>query len=232
MSALPNLTGTPGIATRGDADKREIFTAPEGSLLLTGGRTIDGSQTRDPLNTGNLSTIRAGTLMGQITSGKKWAPTILATIINAEIATATEIEVTAAQAAELVRRIGATGTFGLVGPPTVAGTVISEQVTYTAVDTATGIITVDATTAAFIAGSWIVAEDGSETIRGVLHNVFGVRVTDADGVNIDHSFNLGVAGQINTSNVLLYPTDASLIARVKTELRAVGGGYVFDDDFE
>ena len=45
-------------------------------------------------------------------------------------------------AAELVRRIGATGTFKLTGPPTAGGAVVTQTVTFSAVNTSTGAITI------------------------------------------------------------------------------------------
>ena len=134
--------GQPGIGSSSTATPREVFLGEIGHYK-PGGVIIDASESRDPLNTGDLDTLRAGLLLGKITSGN-YAPAILGvTTVAYDVSAApTSITVSAATAVELVRRKGASGTFELTGPPSAAGTVQTSTVTYSAVDTTTGVITV------------------------------------------------------------------------------------------
>lgn len=224
------VIGVPGVQVRGDAERRDILFGLPGEVKEAGGEIIDGSQARDPQNTGDVDTLRAGVLLGRITASGKYAPAILGVSTAALTTVATTLVVSAATALELVRRLGGSGTFNLTGPPSAAGIVVTEQVTYSAVDTTTGDITITATGTAFISGSFVQAEDGSEIIRSILKNLFGVRVTDDDRVDQDASVILLLAGQLDTDKIIDYPTDTSLKTFVKDALRAVGIGYTFKDD--
>ena len=223
--------GISGVTTRSEAARRFIFDSEIAKVVLPAGRVLDASNSRDPLNTGDIVTLRAGVLLGRITASKLWAPSILGTL-SVAFASGTSMTVSVATAIELVRRIGTSGTFTLVGPPSAAGVVDTKTVTFSAVDTGTGVITVVDPTVAFIIGSLIGDTDGSQTIRGLLNDEYGVRVTDTDGVDIDSGFALAIGGQIRTANVVEYPSDTSLITFVQDALRDVGVGYAFDDDFE
>jgi len=228
------ITGLPGIKSERDFQDRLIRLTPENRAYIITGKTVDGTLSRDPLNGTDTDVLRPGLMLGKVTATGKYAPSILAPIINAEIATATAIEVTAAQAAELVRRVGATGAFNLVGPPTAGGTVIVEDVDYTAVNTTTGVITVDATTAAFIAGSFIMFQDGSgDPVALIDDNVF-IKVTDRDRVSQDAPFALPlIAGQIDSSQILNWPSNAPLQAYLVSKLNTQGqGNFLFDHFFE
>jgi len=347
------MSGIPGIGTSKAAVAREVLCNPGGKLVAHKGVIVDGSKSRDTLNTGYLDTLRAGLLLGKITSGGKYAPAIIGKLADDYDATAdtTTMTVTAATAVELVRRVGASGTFKLTGPPSAGGTVQTVTVTYSAVNVTTGVVTITALSAGvdevqtitfdaamtggvlaityytpagepvevttpwdtnwattmaawnvasvaaatavmgeasngavmtgtatvpiltysgvgftanpiqtadvdvdsttgpeyatvaettagvtatgndFINGALVQPTDGSETIMGLLGNPWGLKVTDDDGVNIDaHLDTLIMGGQVNTDVVLYYPTDTSLIAWMKAQLRAKGLGYVFCDD--
>jgi len=105
-----------------------------------GGKIIDGSLSRDPLNTGDVDVLRAGLLMGKITASDKYAPSIIGTLGDAYDGTATQMNLLyAAEATELTRRIGSSGTFKVTGPPTAGGTVRTSTVTYSAVGSGTGV---------------------------------------------------------------------------------------------
>ena len=154
-----NSNRLPGVASDRDAAYRQILTTIDGRRLLPGGVIVDGSESRDPLNTGDVDVLRAGLLMGKITSGGKYSPAVLGVLTAAYANDAlTEVTVSVATAVELVRRIGTSGTFNVTGPPTAAGTVRVITVTYSAVDTATGVITVTAL------GTDIAAVDEVQTI--------------------------------------------------------------------
>jgi len=138
------VIGTPGVKTTRTATPRKVMNSDQGLSLHPGGEVIDGSLSRDTGNTGDLDVLRAGLLMGKITSSGKYAPAILGNLGAAYDATAdtTSMTVTAATAVELARRIGTSGTFKLTGPPTASGTVQTVTVTYSAVNTTTGVLTI------------------------------------------------------------------------------------------
>lgn len=101
---------------------------------LANGGNIEGTRARDPGNTTDVTCLRPGLLMGKITSGGYWAPSAFGLTGGALTNSGTTLTLaSAAIGTEIVRRIGATGTFKLTGPPTAAGTVRTLTVTYSAV---------------------------------------------------------------------------------------------------
>lgn len=229
-----SVTGLPGMGSDKTATPRRVVF---GGMLaqLPGGVIIDGSESRDPLNTGDLDVLRAGVLMGKRTDNDLYAPSILGVLTEAydkDGSETTQLTVSAATAVEVVRRIGSSGTLYLTGPPAAAGTVATQTVTYSAVNVTTGVITINALAADSISGSFIQDTDGSETILTLIPDGFGIKVTDEDSTSVDVPFpKPPVGGVLDASQIVNYPTDTSLIAYVKAALRAVGTGYAFDDDF-
>lgn len=230
------IVGQPGVQSAQERTftDRKIRKTVDNRAYLIGGKSIDGSLSRDTLNAGDVDILRPGFLMGIVTASKKFAASIIGTIINAEIATSVAIEVSVDVAKEIVRRFGATGTFNLTGPPAAAGVVITEIVTYTGVDVVTGIITVNATTAAFIAGSFIQPEDGSEDFSVLIDDNEFMRVTDRDRNDIDVDFPLPLlAGQIDSSQIIFWPSDTSLRTFIVAGLNTAGrGDFLFDHFFD
>lgn len=237
LGSLPLLgmtanIGVSGVTATRTANYRNVLASANGLVLLPGGGVIDGSKSRDPLNTSYLDRLRCGMLLGQITASGKYAPSILGVTTAAYTSGGTSLTVGAATAVELNRRIGASGSAKLIAPPTAGGTVATLTVTYSAVNTTTGVITVSSLGADAIAGSFLVPADGSETPLCIFGSEEGLRVTDEDGTSIDvEAPRLIVGGHIDASQILNYPSDTSLVAWVKAALRAVGTGFTFDDDF-
>jgi hypothetical protein len=227
------ITGLPGIGTARTATPREIISGNvHFAQYLPGLRTIDGSRSRDPLNGTDVDVLRAGIVFGKVTSGGKYAPSILGVLTVAAAASATSLTVSAATATEIVRRIGTSGTFKLTGPPAAAGTVATQTVTFSAVNTSTGVITCSATSAAVIIGSFIQPTDGSETPICLLGNRWGIKVTDMGGASTDVlEDQFLIAGHVKTANVVNYPTDTSLIAWLKAAIRVNCPATTFDDSF-
>ena len=150
---------------------------------VPGLHVIDGVQSRDPLNTTGTTTdydvLRAGVLLGKMTQREVRAERARRARRRRRAA-ATSLTVAPAVAVEIVRRIGTSGTFKLTGPPAAAGTVATQTVTFSAVNTTTGVITCSAISAAAVAGSFVQPTDGSETIVTLLANKWGVKVTDVE----------------------------------------------------
>lgn len=230
MSVAPYVPGLPGVRSVKAATHRTVFKQAS-EMFLAGGRVIDGTLSRDPGNTGDLTTLRPGLLMGRVTTTGRYAPSILGVTLNAESSGSTSIEVSVATATELVRRIGASGTFKLVGPPTSGGTVATATVTYSAVNLTTGAITVTALSSAFIAGSFVCPTDGSETPLTFIPDGYGITVAEMDGTIINEQFaELPIGGSVESSKLLpVFPSDTSLRNWLVSNLNAAAGGqFVFD----
>ena len=138
-----NPAALPGVGTELDAAVRQLLARDPfpNERMYFGSATISGASTRDPDNptTNRVDVIRDGMPMGRLTGTNKWAPSLIGTTGYAVANTDTTLwMLTAAEVTELVRRVGATGTFIVTGPPTAAGTVRSLTATYTATGAGTG----------------------------------------------------------------------------------------------
>lgn len=228
MSGLNReANAVPGFGSDRTASYRKIFAGQE--RFLPGMHVIDGAEARDPGNS-PVDELRAGLLLGRITSSNRLAPSIIGVLAEAydDSSGETSMTVTAAQAAELVRRVGSSGTFQITGPPSAGGEVASEQITYSAVDTGTGEITISAASADYIAGSFVQPEDGSEDPVTFIPDGFPLAVTDVDENNLN--VELGrypVGGIVDASQLINWPSDSSLQDWLIDKLNAVGQ-FVFD----
>lgn len=232
MSLQGYVAGMPGIRARVNASHRITFVSGQFSPDLAGGKIISGANSRDSGNTGDLDVLRAGLLMGKITSGGEYAPAILGIMTAAQVATDTSVTVSAAQAVEIVRRVGATGTLRFVGPPSAAGTVATFTETYSAVNTSTGVITVSGLNADLIAGSFVCANDGSYIPRSMIPDGYGVKVTDETGTSLDAPFSpMPIWGVVDSSQLLpAWPSDTSLQQWIVDQLNAYGQ-FIFDHKY-
>jgi len=228
----PNPNRPPGITSGKTFDYRHLL---KGGLptYLPVGIFIDGSLSRDPLHTSYLDVLRAGTILGKLSTGDLYAPAIIGVLSSAYDAsgTTTVMDLSVADATELVRRIGTSGTFHISGPPSAAGTMSEYQdVTYSAVNTTTGVVTITAIAADNIAGSFIQPDDGSEVMRGLINREDGIKVTDDDDDDIDPQCELLVGGQLDSSQIIRWPSNAVLVQWIKDKLNATAAGsYLFDD---
>lgn len=220
--------GVPGLGTERSTSHRQVTLA--GEKWLPGVHVIDGSKSRDPLNT-PVTELRAGLLLGRITASKKLAPAVLGVLtvaFDTDASDPTSMTVSAATATEINRRIGSSGTFKLTGPPTAGGTVATQTVTFSAVNTTTGVITVTDPGADAISGSFIQPTDGSEAPVTVMPNGFPVKVVDADQNNRDVQLDSYLLGAlVDSSQILNWPSDTALRAWIVSQLNAVGE-FVFD----
>lgn len=220
---MPSISlGLPGTSAARTATPRRVFWRDD--RYAPNLNVIDGSKARDPLNTGDLVVLRAGVLMGKITSGGKYAPSILGVTTNAEAVGSTSIQAAAAVVTELVRRIGATGTFKLTGPANAGGPIVTETVTYSAASSTN--ITVTAIANNFVAGSFIQPTDGSEEPLTFIADPYGVKVTDTDEADIDVPFNrMPIGGLVDSSQLVNWPSDTALRQWIKNRLAS----FEFDD---
>lgn len=173
MPVFPYAFPLPGSQAPVTASYRTVFN-DRSREFLPGGKYINGTKTRDIFNSPLTADVQAGTIMGKLTSGGFYANWIVGQV-TVLYDGSTSLTVSTAAATEIVRRIGSSGTFVVTGPPTSTGTVRQVTVTYSAVDTATGVITV---TAANATSTWTLT-----LAAGTDGGSFGVRVTNPAGVS-------------------------------------------------
>jgi hypothetical protein len=227
MSIAP-LFSRPGVGSARQAQYRNVFKEAGRLQFFPGGGVIDGAS-RDYGNALNLFLLRPGLLMGRVTSTKKCKPSVLGVSQGAYTATGTSLTVTAAQAVEIARRVGASGNLYYVGPPAAAGTVATTgPIAFSAINTTTGVITTADIGVNKIAGTFVVAGDGSEVPRSLIPDGYGVEIpTDSSDVDFPMIPDEGV---VESSKILDWPTDTSLQAYIMASLTAAGYGskYIFD----
>lgn len=230
---MPPILGMPGVKDDRAATSRKVLIGGP-AVYLPGGRQIDGSESRDPLHTGYIDTLRAGMLIGRKTATQRYAPSIIGVTNLAYADGQTVIQCSLATATEVVRRIGATGDLVLTGPAVAGGNLQCHTIAYTDVTYAGAAseITIPDQQTAFVAGAFIGATDGSAVPVGILGAQYGTRVTDPDGNDIDVPMPfLYVGGMVDTGLIVNYPTELSLIKHIKDQLNHVGVGWLFSDDF-
>lgn len=227
MSAHSNRQ-VPGVTTPLTSTPKKCMKRYDASDIKAGQTVLAGASSRDPLNTSYTDVLYSGLVLGKITSSDKYAPAILGVTTVAYADDDLTLTVSAATAVEIQRRVGATGTVNLVGPPTAGGTVASTSVAYTAINTTTGVLTVPDLGVDAIAGSFVVPNDGSQNALGLLLADYGVKVTDENSQSVDVQIELLVGGQVDTSQVVNVPSDSALLAYLKADLNA-NANFVFDD---
>jgi len=237
----------PRVGSEVPSTPRQILWSPNGKLVLPGGKIIDGAESRDPLNTGYLHTIRAGMLMGKITASGKYAPSVLGLVATDTSTGSPNVEVVESAGDELERRVGASGNLRLIGAPTDTGVVaISASLAYNSIGAAAGgkrtIVLAANCPAVYVDGSFLCAADGTHLPLGLIAKETGYRVTDLDGNNLDIEMHeMLIGGCIKASQILNYPASGLTTLRqwVKDALNSRGVGVVvnsggtfkFDDDF-
>jgi hypothetical protein len=236
MFSVPN--GKPGVLPSFLAEPRELFLANrQFAQFVATPATIDGTLSSNPQNAPFTWLLFAGTAMGRVTATGKYANSIIGCITAGYVHSGgsnTTLSTDVNTAAEIVRRFGSSGAFKLTGPSTAGGTVATQVVTYSAVNTITGVITITSLSADSISGSFIQPTDGSEAIVTLLCDAWGQKVVDqlnATRVDVFESQLLAAGGTINVASILNYPTDTSLKAWVKASVRAACPGVNFSDDF-
>lgn len=223
------VIGRPGIGASVTAQRLNV-SRDGGLSFFPGGGTIKGTKARDSGNSASIQSLRPGLLMGKITTGGYYAPSIIGVMTAAAAAAATTVNISAAQATELVRRIGSTGTLRFVGPPSAAGTVATFTKTYSAVNTTTGDVTVSALDAALIAGSFVTDNDGSQTPATFIPDGHNILIPD-DSADVNFP-RIPVAGIVDVDQLINWPSDTSLKAWVRTNLSTLSGGkFIFSDQF-
>lgn len=202
---------------------------------LRGGGWINGTKSRDPFAaalTGNTSDVlQGGLLMGQETGKQTWAPSFFGALTAGIAHGATSLTVGLTHAVEIVRRRGSTGTLRIVGPPTPNGFCQEGLLTYSAVNTGTGAVTITASGQNEVQGVNIAGTvsggtfrigfpqaDGSVIWTGTIaHNAtFGTVVSNANTA-LDAIFGAGVvvaSGASYPALVLTFTTTTNALRNV------------------
>lgn len=231
---LTAISGKPGVQSTFFATPRDIFYGGrKGYMTIPGPVTLDGTLTSNPTNTPYIWHIWAGTLVGRVTTTGKYANSIIGLSSQALGAGGTTLTTDVATATEIVRRVGTSGTLKLAGPPTAAGTVATQTLTYSAVNPGTGAITITAASAASVTGSLIMPTDGSGSIVTLICDEWGIKIVDVTNTNRVDVFDCELyagGGIINTGYIVNYPADASLKAWVKAQIRTNIPDAKFHDD--
>lgn len=234
MSLPGYVTGMPGLRAAKSAAHRIVFRDGVIDAWLSQGKVINGDQSRDPGNTGDVNVLRAGLLMGKITASGKYAPSFVGVIGTAYTSGGTTLATGVATAVELDRLLGQSGTaeFVAIGPPSANGTVAVTSVTHSAINVATGDITVSSLGVNKVAGTLLAVNDGRQLPLTVIPDGFGVNVFDSDGITAtDQPFEkVPIAGVLDSSQLLpVWPSDTSLQAWIFSYLSQVSGGKFIGD---
>jgi len=229
--AKPNPLMVPGITDGQSFHYRNLFRGNE-KTELPGFIVIDSAQSRDAANAGHrVDILLAGNAMGRITATKKYRPSIIGVSTAAYTSGETTLEVGVAVATEVARLLAEEGgdvTLNVTGPPSAAGTVATIETDASAADTAAGEITITDLGANMIEGAFLQPADGAEAPVGFIFRPDGTRVTDDMLESIDVQTSLAIAGTVDSSQIVWWPTDTSLIAWLKAQLNAAGN-FIFDD---
>jgi hypothetical protein len=202
---MPNtpILGRAGVGSALTASYGRVFRADEGKMYFPHGGVIDGASRYYGGGT-DLFLLPPGLLMGQVTATKKWRPSIIGVTTGALAGGGTSITLSAAQAVELVRRVGATGTFTLLGPTAANGTARQTTgVAYSAVDTTTGVVTITG--------------QGTNQAEDVRLN------PAATGGNIQLNVSKPDGTRVTTGNAAWSATDATFLGNINTALDTATG---------
>ncbi len=208
MAITPLTLGTPGIAVSDQVTFSTIWMSGVGKCK-PGGGLINVAKTRDPRNTSGTGILRTGLLMSYYATDKAYANWVIGITSGALAGSGTSITISAAGATELVRREGSTGTFVLTGPETAAGTTRQRMVTYSAVDTTTGVVTITAL--------------GTNQVENVRMNIAST------GGNLQLNVSKPDGTRVTTANAAWSATDATYLAAINSALdtaTGVTGGIV------
>ncbi len=199
MPVFNPYPGMPGLTTETLARHRAL--GGNGYFdWLPGGGVINGTLSRDFTNTTDVTRLQPGLLMGRITATGKWAPSVIG-VTGSAYASGTSLAVTAATTTEINRRIGASGTFKVVGPPAASGTTRAVTATYSGVTGTTATITA-------------LGADQVEQVR------FNIAST---GGNVQLRVQIPAGTFVTTASAAWSATDATYLAAINSALDTATG---------
>jgi hypothetical protein len=242
------ITGLPGFQSARDHTPREVLLSDVGAIFLPSNKIIDGSECRDPDNTGSIDHCRKGLVLGLNATSGYYQSSIIGTVATAYVSgvDTTTLKLNTQCATEISRRwASGTQNFYIVAnqnddnaqeeqPPP------AELVTYSAVNTSTGFVTVTALDFSYPVGSLIIDKDCLHYVNYSLGLVQmtpqyilcdDYKCTDEDGTSIDgYLARPLVSGMVNTASIINYPTEPKTQRWFKKQLRDGKIGLTFSDD--
>jgi len=239
------ITGLPGIGSSITATPREVLAGNiQQAQYLPGMHILDGNNCADPGNsnpdgTFNPDVLRAGNILGKLSSSGKYANSIIGLTPTPLATSSTSFTLSISAAQEILRRFGAAGALTLTGQNSTnsasLANVTSQTLPFANVTIGTASATVTLATNAApvpaLAGALVQPADGSQTPIAILADKWAIKVTDLNGnrVNVPADSIL-LSGHVKTANVVNYPTNAALVAWLKSQLNA-NCLLTFDDAF-
>lgn len=232
----------PGVYTGNTFQTRNIHRDLSKRQYFPSMAIIDSTLTRD-IGSTPVDLLRAGLILGKITTGGKYRNSIIGLTSGAiSAATVTSVTVAAATATEFARLIAIAGgnvSARIFGPPSAAGTNAATSITVTAASGTT--LTVSSVTLpAYVDKSLIQPVDGSQTPVTVISEAAGIDVNAIDGSNIDQMVGRFLSAADVYSNMIIAGDtditglDASLKTWIKQQLNGGGthtrGNWTFDDE--
>lgn len=227
------IFGPPGPQTVTRFTHKYVFRNGACGFFPRGGY-IDTAKTRDITNTLAPLLLSPGLLMGKITATGYWANSILGVSQSSYTSGGTSLTVTAAQAVEIARRVGTSGSLIFVGPPTANGTAAVVTQNFSAINTGTGVITITSLGVNMVAGSFVLPTDGSGVPLSIIEDGYGHTMgTSTDNLpTLSEWPRIPVEGMIEVGQVVNYPTDTGLMAWIRESMNRSGGGrFIFSDRF-
>jgi len=186
---MNQITGLPGVQSERSFAYRSVRKTDVGAMYLPRGGIIDASNSRDPGNTNYEYVLRAGMLMGRVTSNNLYAPSIIGTVAETIDGSETALTLNAAATiTEIVRRIGSTGTVTITGSSGKANTVYetsarSMTATFSAASGTTLTITALGTSGVWTLNAAAGADAGTFKLRIIAPNGV-IYVTTAQAYNV------------------------------------------------
>jgi len=209
--AIRNILGGPGVSNENVWSHKYVFRSGGFEKLRNGG-WVDATRSRDAFAAAAASLAAAGEvlspglMMGQVGNTATFAPSFFGATTAAVAKGATTVNVGVQHAVEINRRVGSTGSLFIVGPPAANGLAQVGSLTYSAVNTATGALTVSAT-----GGNEVQTVNIAGTVTG---GTFRLLFPQADG------------SYITTGTIAHNATFATVISNAQTALDAIFGAGV------
>ena len=235
--------GLPRLMSGDTVAYRSVLRSEEGKVFLPGSRIIHGSGSRDVGNTGDTNILRSGILMGMDSTSKKFEPAYVGFLTAAASSGDLKLNIGTTAAAEVLRRIGASGDVKVIGPSGTfehTGMTYVSTAHYTSLSSNLMVLSADGALRDFVVGSMIADSNGSHEPKAILPDGTGIKVTSGDLTSIDVQFpQVLVGGVLDESQLITHQGFSSEFGYgntqiknfLKAELRTYGIGFTFDGDF-
>lgn len=227
---IENRNALPGKGSVYSSEHRIVLKSERNVAYYPGGLIIDGSETRDITNTDDTAVIQAGMIFGRQSNGML-APSLIGKTSTEASSSATTVTLTVASAVELARRVGTSGDFIAYFADETTGVAKTEAVRFSAVNTTSGAVTVEAIQNTFPAGTLIAPNDASRLPVCILGDGSGIKVVDQDLDSIDVQLAKPlISGLVDASQLYLWPATNELRYFMKQLINSTCN-FIFDDNF-